>query len=266
MHNYYTIWRYFNYTGYPHMLNNFICSRPLFRRVKDCKVVNTGMRSDHTAILTSFKTTAIKFKVTEKLVEQIDWKLIGYNKLTNELFNNSSSKYIAGETTYSKYTKHILEAGTNTVKISNHKNKGWFHFSRDSLLPLIEERDTLIYDYQNLGIGKGDSSEAKLQLSVSQLAVDDAIALAKAAWSAHQPGKIHFMRFKPKEAWQNVRVLSGGGTSHHTLPTVMRIRLPNAELATTDAENASVFGPHFFRVFNNHKPIGWPMLENIKQI
>ena len=37
-------------------------------------------------------------------------------------------------------------------------------------------------------------------------------------------------------------------------------------MAKTDAENASVFGPHFHRVFNNHRPIYWPVLDKIKQI
>ena len=46
------------------------------------------MRRDHTAIPTSFKITVIKFKVTEKVVAHIDWKLIGYHKMTDELFNN----------------------------------------------------------------------------------------------------------------------------------------------------------------------------------
>ena len=72
-HDNYTTWRSFNST----MLDNFICSRPFFRRVKDCKVFNIGMRSDHTAILTSFKITVIKFKVNEKLVSHIYWKQIG---------------------------------------------------------------------------------------------------------------------------------------------------------------------------------------------
>ena len=45
----------------------------------------------------------------------------------------------------------------------------------------------------------------------------------------------------------------------------MRMRLTNGELATTDAENVSVFGPYFHRVFNNHRPINWPVLDNIKQ-
>ena len=119
------------------------------------------MHSNHTAILTIFKIPAIKFKVYEKVIKNIDWKLIGYHNLTNEIFTNSLSKSIDEGTTYSNYNKHILEDGTNTKTISNQKNNGWFHFSRDSLLPLIEERDALLSDYRTVGIGKGDSSEAK---------------------------------------------------------------------------------------------------------
>ena len=79
------------------------------------------MRIDHTAILTRFKLTAIKFKVQQKVVAHIDWKLIGYHKLTNDLFNNSLSKYIDGGTTCSEYNKHVLEDGTSSATISNQK-------------------------------------------------------------------------------------------------------------------------------------------------
>ena len=96
--------------------------------------------------------------------------------------------------------------------------------------------------------------------------LDDSISLAKSVWSTHQAEKIHSMRFNPKEAWEIVLVLSGGDTIHHNSPTIMRMRLPNGELATTDAENASVFGPHFHRVFNNRRPIYWPVLDKLKQI
>ena len=47
------------------------------------------MRSDHTATLTNFKITEIKFKATKKILAHTDWKLIGYHKTTNELFKNS---------------------------------------------------------------------------------------------------------------------------------------------------------------------------------
>ena len=43
------------------------------------------------------------------------------------------------------------------------------------------------------------------------------------------------------------------------------MRLPNREVATNDAENSSVIGPHFHRVFNNYRPIDWPVLYKIKQ-
>ena len=57
------------------------------------------MHSDHTAVVTSFKLTAIRLKVNEKIAAHIDWKLIRYHKLTNKLFKNSLSKSIDGSTT-----------------------------------------------------------------------------------------------------------------------------------------------------------------------
>ena len=81
------------------MLDNFIYSQPFFLPVIYYKVVNIGMCSNHTAILTNFKITAIKIKVTDKIVAQTDWKLIGYHKMTNELFNNSLYMSTAGSTT-----------------------------------------------------------------------------------------------------------------------------------------------------------------------
>ena len=74
------------------------------------------------------------------------------------------------------------------------------------------------------------------------------------------------MWFNPKEAWQSVSVLSEEDKSKKTSPTIMRVQITNRELATTDAENASIFGPHVPRIFNNHRLIYWPVLEKIKQI
>ena len=123
-HDNYTTWRSFNHNRSPHMLDNFIFSRPFFCPVKDCRFVKIGMRSNHTVILTSFTLTAIKFKMNEKVVAHIDWKLIEYQNMNNEIFKNILSKSIDGGTTYSNYNKHILEAGTNIATISNQKNKG----------------------------------------------------------------------------------------------------------------------------------------------
>ena len=45
----------------------------------------------------------------------------------------------------------------------------------------------------------------------------------------------------------------------------MRFKLPNGNLAVTDAENASILGPHFERVYTNHQKIDWAVLDEILQ-
>ena len=45
----------------------------------------------------------------------------------------------------------------------------------------------------------------------------------------------------------------------------MRMCLPTGKLATTDKENAEVFGPHFEKVFSKHRPIEWNVINKIKQ-
>ena len=67
------------------------------------------MYSDHTDILITFKSTAIKFKVIDKIVTHNNWNIIGYHKTTNEIFNNNLSISVDGITTYSYYNKYILQ-------------------------------------------------------------------------------------------------------------------------------------------------------------
>ena len=45
----------------------------------------------------------------------------------------------------------------------------------------------------------------------------------------------------------------------------MRIMLPTGTLAYTDAENALVMGPHFGKVYTNHRHVAWDALIDILQ-
>ena len=73
------------------------------------------------------------------------------------------------------------------------------------------------------------------------------------------------MRITPKDVWASVKILTGGMTSHHEKPTVMRLKLTNGELATTDAEKATVMGPHLENFYRNHRPVDWSLLHEIPQ-
>ena len=85
------------------MLENFICSESFLKRVRDCKVSNIGVRSDHSAVIVSFKITAIKFKVKEKINKIIDWKKINRDAETNIEFNLILSENITKEHTDARY-------------------------------------------------------------------------------------------------------------------------------------------------------------------
>ena len=78
-------------------------------------------------------------------------------------------------------------------------------------------------------------------------------------------GKNLNMIFNPKAAWESVKILTGGTTSHNAKPTITRMRPPTVKLATTNKDNAEVLGPHFDKVFNKHCPIKWKVINKIKE-
>ena len=105
----------------------------------------------------------------------------------------------------------------------------------------------------------------KHDLKLVQNNVTDSIELAKARWSDFQAARIYKMRFTPKEARKGVKILVGGKKSHLIKPVVMRLRLPNGELASTNKQNVSVMGPHLSKVHSNHRPVTWEVTDDIEQ-
>ena len=75
-HTSYITYRSFNESKTPHMLDNFISCGKIFKRISDCKVNRLGVRSDHAAIMTQFRLTAIKFNNDRDDITIIDWQKI----------------------------------------------------------------------------------------------------------------------------------------------------------------------------------------------
>ena len=155
-------------------------------------------------------------------------------------------------------------AGMNYVT-TNQGGELWFHISQHIVLTLIDTRDRTLTQYLTLGIGKGDTSFTKQRLHNHQQEFNDSIALEKYNWSSYQAESIHTMRCNPKEAWKSVKIIYGGDTSHLKNTTIMRMRLPDGNTATTNADNASVLGPHFAKVFLANHPVKWSKLEEVIQ-
>ncbi len=68
----------------------------------------------------------------------------------------------------------------------------------------------------------------------------------------------------PHLAWENIRILTGGKTVHHMTNLNMLMSLKSGELASNAKENMSVFGSHFTKALNNHRPVNYSVLDLIK--
>jgi hypothetical protein len=95
--------------------------------------------------------------------------------------------------------------------------------------------------------------------------VKDMVLLAKLHWYSHIFSKIHNMRMNPWVAWEYIHMLRGSETAHHKKSVNMAMRLPDGSLAANSTKNISVFGPHFERVFSNHCPVDFSVLDLIPQ-
>jgi hypothetical protein len=69
----------------------------------------------------------------------------------------------------------------------------------------------------------------------------------------------------PRLAWEYIRILTGGKTAHHKKSVNMAMQLPDGSLVSSSSNNIAVFGPHFERVFSNHQPVDFSILDLIPQ-
>ncbi len=72
------------------------------------------------------------------------------------------------------------------------------------------------------------------------------------------------MRLDPCLAWENICILTGGETAHHSTIN-MSMHLATGELASNAKDNMSVFGAHFDKVLNNHRPVDHSVLDLLEQ-
>jgi len=167
---------------------------------------------------------------------------------------------------YTQFNDTIMKAGEEAATLLKSQQADWFQFSRDALVPHINERNEILHTLRSsadLPLSIIDSMQTSLR-RLSKLAKDK-VLLAKAKWAAHICSKIHDMHSNPRVAWEYIRILTGGTTGHHKRKVTMAMKMTNGKTATTSKENMEVFGPHFDTVFNNHRPVDFTFLNDVSQ-
>jgi hypothetical protein len=167
---------------------------------------------------------------------------------------------------YEDFNDIIKKAGEETALLVGSLCDDWFQFNIADLTPPIEEHNQLLHELRSAtDLPPSILDSMRTQLQCLNKNVKDKVLIAKARWAAHVCSKIHDMRTNPRVAWEYIRLLTGGSIAHHKKKVTMAMKMANGKPATNGKENMAVFGPHFERVFNNHRPVDPTILDEIPQ-
>ncbi len=226
-----------------------------------------GLDSDHRAVALDLNLTSIKYKVKTSVNRgDIDWRTICEEEMQRTMYNKYLLQLTSRDMSYENFCKAVVRAGELTAVAVKKSCVGWYTESESILAPAIQEKNHLrhrLHDCNNLS--PDEISHIKDQLKTVNKRNHDLVELAKAKWYKGICEKIHEMNMNPRLVWENIRILTGGETAHHKSNINMAMRLENGDLASNARENMSVFGSHFHKVLNNHRPVDHTVLNLLPQ-
>ena len=128
----------------------------------------------------------------------IDWKNIKEKDKVNKKSNVHLINRLQAPFNYTEFNDAILRSGEDTAMIDNSDNQGWFHFSRNTLTPTLEARNSVLHDIRS--DNNTPSPRTLRHLKTLQHKVDEEVSVAKTRWSFHLAEEIHNTLFNPKVA------------------------------------------------------------------
>ena len=102
---------------------------------------------------------------------------------------------------YKDFNEAIRQSGTKTVLSLKEQCKGWYMFSRNNLLPIIEEKNQLVHTLRQQDHPMEVTELLKCSLKRVSKQVRDIVLLATLHWYSHVCLHIHDMRINPQVAW-----------------------------------------------------------------
>ena len=161
----------------PHIIDAISVSEKFFKCIKSCGISKKFMRINHSSVRLEFMNWSVKYKTTfiKKLV--IDWKAINEKDDVNKIFNVNLRNRLQEPFNYTEFNETILRSGEDTEIINNSDNQGWFHFSRNTLTPTLEARNSILHDIQSNN--NTPSPRTLCHLKTLQHKVYEAVSIAK---------------------------------------------------------------------------------------
>jgi len=255
-HPSYSTWKDFREKSSKHQIDHILANQTCFNSITNCKVSQIGTISDHSSLLT---TLAIKYKKNHHKKPR---KVIKWDKLVNENekihFNDQIISTFDGGN-LDDFCTALTEAGKASLLEEETTDTGWFHFSRDTLAPILNKRNKVLFEARQ----QDNSEELRQRCRDARTAAKIAVEAAKCRWNEHLASSIANMKNTPKASWEAIKTLMKGDSSHHIENNPMKFKLKNGKISSNDKETIGVLAEHFHQVYNRKTNVDWNFINSI---
>eukprot|EP00978_Attheya_sp_CCMP212_P006821 scaffold15889_cov71-Attheya_sp.AAC.2 len=168
-----------------------------------------------------------------------------------------------GSLTVKELNNCINKVGTSIIPNQKRNRKSWFREAADNIIPAINQRNETYSKWSN-----NPSEENRSVFKIASNLLNKLKRTAIGTWMRKIANKCSMEKVKvnPKRAWEVIREIQEGLQGHHREPQMMKMALPNGELATNNEQNVDVFELHSTKVFNrDDAPVDRSILQRIKK-
>ena len=252
-------------------IDHFFISNTKRKCVDDVKRIVKGTApSDHAALKMTIRH-GVRKRIQgrkPKKEETIYWRGLE-NEEVRKLFQITSEQLISeiketsDNITIKQLNDCINEAGKKTIPPKQRSRNSWFKDDADKLVPAINDRNEKFDTWS-----KAPTDPNRLEFTKARNNLNKIKRCAIAKWMEKIASECDDAEIKcnPKRAWEVIREIQQGLQGHHRDAQIMKMRLENGNLACSDEENADVFEPHSFKVYNRtDAPVDTSVLQNIQQ-
>ena len=203
-HNIYTTWKNFNAEiNSDHQIDHIISNQHGLKQITDCKVSSLGVPSDHSGLVTSLiiKETHQPKRLIRKIIK---WDLLTQDSYKHQ-FNEAISHHLPpeGNINMDDFCSALTSAGKEILSREETNDIGWFETSRKELLPLINERNEILFAARS----SENSITLKQKCIDARNNVKDAVKAAKSKWKTMLANRMRNINTTPKDAWEAITTL-----------------------------------------------------------
>ena len=246
-----------------HQIDHIITARNCFKCFTDTGITTPILDSDHRAIRCKLRL-ACRLRKKSDLRSKLT--CLNYDKLndpqTASKFQRRVRESIGDSKSFTELTATIQQVSQSVLPKREKPYPGWFKDNEETLLPLIETRNSAmsaVYDRRTRS-----STE---RLRKARKALKNALVMAKNVWIQRQCSTINIAAQNNRgtsEAWKAVGKLRTG-LSKISPSNVKPMRKTDGTLCSTPEENAEVFRSHFEKLYARRPAYDPTVLDDLPQ-